>query len=146
MPLQRAPRVVVLASLYIFQLVPVFTPTWFLKLPTSSSLARTALCGYRSGANIYSDVNYRAFVFCRARDGHLFSPHFFFRRIHHFFHCTACQVRGSVLFNTAGGLVSFRESELPFYMLPVMWFFNNVVGFIAAAWKLYVGAFAGLRA
>lgn len=38
------------------------------------------------------------------------------------------QVRGSVLFNTAGGLVSFRESELPFYMLPVMWFFNNVVG------------------
>eukprot|EP00904_Undaria_pinnatifida_P000299 jgi/Undpi1/1026/HiC_scaffold_10.g04490.m1 len=37
------------------------------------------------------------------------------------------KVRGSVLFNTAGGLVSFRESELPFYMLPVMWFFNNVV-------------------
>ncbi|CAN0065140.1 unnamed protein product, partial [Ectocarpus fasciculatus] len=36
-------------------------------------------------------------------------------------------VRGSVLFNTAGGLVSFRESELPFYLLPVMWFFNNVV-------------------
>ncbi|CAM9680741.1 unnamed protein product [Discosporangium mesarthrocarpum] len=37
------------------------------------------------------------------------------------------RVRGSVLFNTAGGLVSFRESELPFYLLPVMWFFNNVV-------------------
>ena len=37
------------------------------------------------------------------------------------------QVRGSVLFNTAGGLVSFRSSELPFYLLPVMWFFNNVV-------------------
>lgn len=24
--------------------------------------------------------------------------------------------------------MSFRESELPFYLLPVMWFFNNVVG------------------
>ncbi|CAM9422958.1 unnamed protein product, partial [Ectocarpus sp. 6 AP-2014] len=40
----------------------------------------------------------------------------------------ARKVRGSVLFNTAGGLVSFRKSELPFYLLPVMWFFNNVVG------------------
>lgn len=37
------------------------------------------------------------------------------------------KIRGSVLFNTAGGLVSFRPSELPFYLLPVMWFFNNVV-------------------
>lgn len=24
--------------------------------------------------------------------------------------------------------MSFRKSELPFYLLPVMWFFNNVVG------------------
>ncbi|CAN0256021.1 unnamed protein product [Ectocarpus sp. 12 AP-2014] len=39
----------------------------------------------------------------------------------------ARKVRGAVLFNTAGGLVSFRKSELPFYLLPVMWFFNNVV-------------------
>ncbi|CAN0021466.1 unnamed protein product [Pylaiella littoralis] len=37
------------------------------------------------------------------------------------------KVRGSVLFNTAGGLVSFRKSELPFYLQPIMWFFNNVV-------------------
>ncbi|CAM9205920.1 unnamed protein product [Choristocarpus tenellus] len=42
------------------------------------------------------------------------------------------RVRGSVLFNTAGGLVSFRKSELPVYLLPVMWFFNNVVGVLVA--------------
>lgn len=24
--------------------------------------------------------------------------------------------------------MSFRESELPFYLRPIMWFFNNVVG------------------
>ncbi|CAN0362478.1 unnamed protein product [Ascophyllum nodosum] len=37
------------------------------------------------------------------------------------------KVRAGVLFNTAGGLVSFRESELPFYFLPIKWFFDRVV-------------------
>ena len=54
------------------------------------------------------------------------------------------QVRGSVLFNTAGGLVSFRKSELPFYLLPVMWFFNSVVGSLRQ--EAWVEAFADLWA
>lgn len=40
---------------------------------------------------------------------------------------TSGRARGSVLFNSAGALVSFRREEVPLWALPVWWFFNNVV-------------------
>mmetsp|Transcript_37381 Transcript_37381/g.48087 ORF Transcript_37381/g.48087 Transcript_37381/m.48087 type:complete len:379 (+) Transcript_37381:61-1197(+) len=37
------------------------------------------------------------------------------------------KIKGTVLFNSAGGMTSFRDSEVPFFIVPILWFFRNVV-------------------
>lgn len=37
------------------------------------------------------------------------------------------KVKGTILFNSAGGMTSFRDEELPWILKPVLWFFRNVI-------------------